>query len=219
MDSVQRLCRPPAVFWELEEAASGHWNTRGTVVPMVVNHFPSLASHVPEEKQYHINHIIYNYNDDQKAKPKSCEVCACIQRPCKQIKGAAASEPNSDVLEPVPNKELDPASEHPLKLSSSCTMVHHGLPWPTVVHENTWIQFILQKCFINVHLASLVHITCLSRFQTPRTLNIFEPFQRYQKITQLCLRCCWKKLKPFSSVMATDSLPSLPHNLFKKQFV
>ena len=95
------------------------------------------------------------------------------------------------------------------------TMAYHGLPWPTVVHENTWIQFLLQKCFINVHLASLVHITCLSRFQTPRTLNIFEPFQRYQKITQLCLRCCWKKLKPFSSVMATDSLPSLPHNLFK----
>ena len=99
------------------------------------------------------------------------------------------------------------------------TMAYHGLPWPTVVHENTWIQFLLQKCFINVHLASMVHITCLSQFQTPRTLNIFEPFQRYQKITQLCLRCCWKKLKPFSSVMATDSLPSLPHNLFKKQFV
>ena len=49
------------------------------------------------------------------------------------------------------------------------------------------------------------------------TSTHFESFQRHKKKTQLCLRCChcWKSLKPFSSVMATDSLPSLLHDLSK----
>ena len=49
------------------------------------------------------------------------------------------------------------------------------------------------------------------------TSTHFESFQRHKKKTQLCLRCChcWKSLKPFSSVMATDSLPSLLHDFSK----
>ena len=49
------------------------------------------------------------------------------------------------------------------------------------------------------------------------TSTHFESFQRHKKKTQLCLRCChcWKSLKPFSSVMVTDSLPSLLHDFSK----
>ena len=36
--------------------------------------------------------------------------------------------------DPAPNSEPDPANEDPLKLSSSCTMVFHGLPWCTKIH-------------------------------------------------------------------------------------
>ena len=84
MDSVQQLCRPPAVFWELEEAALGHWNRRGTVVPMVVNHFRSFASHVPQEKQY------------QKANHNSAESLHAFSVPANTLR--ALPHPNQTAM-------------------------------------------------------------------------------------------------------------------------
>ena len=171
---------------------------------MVVNHFRSFASHVPQEKQY------------QKAKPQFCGVFACLQRPCKHIKGATASEPNSDALEPVPNREPDPANKDPLKLklSSSWTMVLQCLPWCTKIH---WSKSTPNGFH---HDSSCMYqrwwCTALASPSFKLHALWIVPTARKKK-TQLCLRCChcWKSLKPFSSVMATDSSPSLLHDFSK----
>ena len=101
-----------------------------------------------------------------------------------------------------------------VKLSSSCTMVLQCLPWCTKIH---WSKSTPNGFH---HDSSCMYqrwwCTALASPSFKLHALWIVPTARKKK-TQLCLRCChcWKSLKPFSSVMATDSSPSLLHDFLK----